>query len=176
MKTFEIPSKLVGKIIGPGGATINAIIDSTGVSNINIDKGDPAMVTITSTSDEAILAATEQINAVVAESGESGRLGPRSPSPPPPPPIQVGDLMTGCEIKSMVPFGVFVQLRPGVDGFCHISELSEKYIKSIDDVLLKAGDLVDVKVSEINKNGQYRIKITSDFEIKASAGKDKGSR
>jgi predicted RNA-binding protein with RPS1 domain len=78
----------------------------------------------------------------------------------------VGDTFQGCEVKNMVPFGVFVELQPGVDGFCHISELSEKYIKNIDDVVLAAGDSVDVKVVQINKNGQYRIMITSEFEVK----------
>jgi len=167
IRSFAVPSKVVGKIIGPGGATINGLISDTGVDNISIDKSDPAVVTITSTSDEAIALAEAQVRELVGESGAATERAPRpsGPPPPPPPPIRVDDIYEACEIKNMVPFGVFVALRPGVDGFCHISELSEQYIKSIDQVGLKRGDAVDVRVTEVNKDGKYRVAVLTDFEI-----------
>ncbi len=180
VQTFEIANKFVGRVIGPGGSVINAIVEATGVSNIGIDKGEPATVTVTGTDDAGIAAAIARINEIVAEGG--GALSPRgsaprsppAPPPPPPPPITVGEVFEQCEVKNVVPFGIFVQLQPGVDGFCHISELSEQYIKNIEDVELKAGDRLNVKVVQINKSGQYRIQVLSEFGVRPAAGRSGG--
>jgi polyribonucleotide nucleotidyltransferase len=101
IRTIEVPNKSVGRIIGPGGVSINAIIAESGVDTINIDKGDPATITITSTSDAAIAAALQLIQNMLSDSV----VPVTGPRPPPPPPILVGDTFAGCEVKNMVPFG-----------------------------------------------------------------------
>jgi len=80
----------------------------------------------------------------------------------------VDDVFEAVEIKNIVPFGLFVSLQPGKDGFCHISELSEEYIRDIKDVELSVGDKVDVTVTEINNKGRYRVSIDSEFGIRSS--------
>jgi polyribonucleotide nucleotidyltransferase len=153
-----IPPKMVGRLIGPGGATINAITSESGVDNIAIDKAGPGSVCITGSNDAAVQDAVSRIQALIDDDKPLERSTP---------PIKVGDAYAACEVKNIVPFGIFVSLRPGTDGFCHISELSEQYIRNIEDVCLSIGDKVDVVVSEINNN-RYRIEVTSDFEIKTS--------
>ena len=67
--------------------------------------------------------------------------------------------------------GIFVELYDGLDGFCHISQLSEAYVSKMEDVGVAAGDKIDVKVTEYNKaKGQYRVAVTSPLEIKEGGG------
>jgi len=164
--TLEVSPSAVGRIIGPGGANINAIIADTGVDAINIDKAAPGQVVITGKTDEALQAAAERVRESAGEGSAGG--GGRAPPPPPSPPIAVDDVFEAVEIKNIVPFGLFVSLQPGKDGFCHISELSEEYIRDIKDVELSVGDKVDVTVTEINNKGRYRVSIDSEFGIRSS--------
>lgn len=94
-------------------------------------------------------AATARIEAIVAEC-ESRDKAPR-------PEVVIGETYTG-EVKSVMPFGIFVELVPGLDGFCHISELSESFVRNIEDVGLTPGDVVTVEVTTKNEKGQYRVK------------------
>ena len=83
----------------------------------------------------------------------------------------MGEAFVGAEVKNVVPFGIFVELYENLDGFCHISELSETYVKRMEDVQIKTGDKIDVKVTEYNKaKGQYRVAVTSPLEIKEGGG------
>src|SRR5678815_4770096 len=70
--------------------------------------------------------------------------------------IKVGTIYTG-KVVSMKDFGAFIELAPGTDGMCHISELAEGYVKSVSEVV-KLGDIVKVKV--INVDDQGRIKLS----------------
>jgi polyribonucleotide nucleotidyltransferase len=120
------PSK-VGMVIGPKGATIKEIIETSGVDNIVVD-GDAAVVTVSGFDDDKIQAALDRIEAIAGlGGGTTGR--PAKPRPPPPPPINEGDKYDGV-VRSIVPFGIFVQLVEGVDGFCHISELSSDFVRA----------------------------------------------
>ena len=114
-------------VIGPKGATIKEIIETSGVDNIVVD-GDAAVVTVSGFDDDKIQAALDRIEAIAGlGGGTTGR--PAKPRPPPPPPINEGDKYDGV-VRSIVPFGIFVQLVEGVDGFCHISELSSDFVRA----------------------------------------------
>ena len=102
------PTK-VGKVIGPKGETIKSIIAESGVTNIAVD-GDAAMVCISGFDDDAINDAKARINALAAVNG-GGMIN--SMPKPPPPEINEGDVFTGAKIRSLVPFGIFVELVDG---------------------------------------------------------------
>lgn len=145
-------------VIGPKGSMIKEIIEASGVTNIVVD-GDAAMVTVAGTDDDSIQVALDRIEAIAGVS----EMGPPAAPKPPPPPINEGDTFEGAEIRSVVPFGIFVELFDGVDGFCHISELSEEFIRSMDEIALSAGDSIDVVVTQFNEERrQYRVKPTAE--------------
>ena len=168
----SIDSSKVGKLIGPGGSTINSIIADSGVANINVD-GDAATVCITGFDDATIDAAIARIEDI-AGTGGGGRANGAAPKPPPPD-INVGDEFEGALIKSVVPFGLFIQLVDGVDGFCHISELSEDFIRSMDQVDLAVGDQIDIKVTQFNEaKRQYRVQPTKEIPMKPAGAAPAG--
>ena len=164
MRKMRIDPTKVGRVIGTGGATIKSLIEETGVANIAIDKSaEPGEIVITGFDDDAIADAQARIDAIAGGDG--------------PPPIEVGEAFEGAEVKNVVPFGIFVELYDGLDGFCHISQLSEAYVSKMEDVGVAAGDKIDVKVTEYNKaKGQYRVAVTSPLEIKEGGGGGGGGR
>jgi len=128
------PSK-VALVIGPGGKQIKAIIAETGVDiNIN-DQGEEATVSIASNNPEAMEKAKAIVMNIVAD-------------------VEIGKTYTG-KIVSIVPFGAFVAIL-NKEGLCHISELSHSRIEKVEDHF-KEGDVLDVKVLEINDRGQVRL-------------------
>ena len=180
MRKMRIDPTKVGRVIGTGGATIKSLIEETGVANIAIDKSaEPGEIVITGFDDDAIADAQARIDAIAGGDGlpPGGGGGGRKPAVPPPPPIEVGEAFEGAEVKNVVPFGIFVELYDGLDGFCHISQLSEAYVSKMEDVGVAAGDKIDVKVTEYNKaKGQYRVAVTSPLEIKEGGGGGGGGR
>jgi hypothetical protein len=71
--------------------------------------------------------------------------------------------------------GIFVELYPDTDGFCHISELSEQFVRNIEDVKVAVGDVLDVKVTQVNlEKMQYRVVPTSKIEVVSSGGGGRG--
>jgi polyribonucleotide nucleotidyltransferase len=126
------PSK-IGEIIGPGGKMIRKIIDETGVE---IDINDDGVISISSPNLESIDHAKRIINSLTAE-------------------VEIGTVYNG-EVKTVVPFGVFVEILPGKEGLCHISEFCHSRVKNMDDVA-KVGDMIDVKVLEITERGQLKL-------------------
>lgn len=175
IKTRVEPNK-VGKVIGSGGSTIKSIIEETGVTNIGIE--DDGTVTVSSTSEEAIAAAiarVEQIAGPVLGGEAGGSINLKVPRPPPPPPITEGEAFKDVAVKNIVPFGIFVELYPDTDGFCHISELSEQFVRNIEDVKVAVGDVLDVKVTQVNlEKMQYRVVPTSKIEVVSSGGGGRG--
>ena len=133
IETMQIKPSKIGIVIGPGGKQIRAIIEETG-ADINID--DSGYVSITATSQESLEKAKEYIHSLTAEA-------------------EVGQTYTG-RIVSIVPFGVFVEIFPGKEGLCHISELSHERIQNIHD-FWKEGDVIEVKVIDINDRGQIKL-------------------
>ncbi|MBI1189463.1 MAG: polyribonucleotide nucleotidyltransferase [Tepidisphaera sp.] len=132
--TLHIDPEKIGKLIGPGGKTIRGLQDRYGVT---IDVDDDGTVQLAGLNADSINGARSEIEALCEE-------------------IKVGTVYTG-KVVSMKDFGAFIELAPGTDGMCHISELAEGYVKSVADVV-KLGDIVKVKV--INVDDQGRIKLS----------------
>ncbi|MEM1283148.1 MAG: polyribonucleotide nucleotidyltransferase [Chlamydiota bacterium] len=126
------PSK-IGEVIGPGGKQIRKIIDETGVE---IDIDDDGVISISSPNYESIEKAKGIIHSLTAE-------------------VEIGKVYNG-QVKTVVPFGVFVEILPGKEGLCHISEFDHMRIKAMDEVA-KIGDMIDVKVLEITERGQLKL-------------------
>jgi polyribonucleotide nucleotidyltransferase len=85
---------------------------------------------------------------------------------------QVGQVYTG-KVVSITDFGAFIEILPGQDGLCHVSELSAEYVKNVEDVV-KLGDTLEVKVINIDDNG--RIKLSHKVLMKPSEGSQQGGQ
>ena len=133
LRTHIDPEK-IGLLIGPGGKTIRAIQESTGAS---IEVEDDGTVTVASHDAEGATAALAKIEALTAS-------------------IQVGRIYEG-RVTSIKDFGAFIELVPGKDGLCHVSELSDEYVSSVADVC-KVGDVMRVKVIAVDD--QDRVKLS----------------
>jgi polyribonucleotide nucleotidyltransferase len=131
--TIKINPEKIGKLIGPGGKTIRGMQDKYGVT---IDVEDDGTVMIAAPSGEAIDMARAEIEALCEE-------------------IKVGTIYTG-KVVSTKDFGAFIELAPGTDGMCHISELADGYVKSVSDVV-KIGDMVRVKVILVDDQGRIKL-------------------
>lgn len=143
LRTHIDPDK-IGLLIGPGGKTIRAIQESTGAL---IEVEDDGTVTIASHIAEAAQAALERVDALTAS-------------------VQIGKIYTG-RVTSVKDFGAFVEILPGKDGLCHISELADEYVSSVADVC-KVGDEMKVKVIAIDD--QDRVKLSRRAAMKELAG------
>lgn len=131
--TVIIDPEKIGKIIGPGGKTIRSIQERTGAT---IDVENDGTVYIASSDGEAGARAKAEIEALGAE-------------------IKVGSVYEG-KVVSTKDFGAFIEIAPGTDGMCHISELADGFVKSVDDVV-KIGDMIKVKVINVDDNGRIKL-------------------
>ncbi|MFO1022221.1 MAG: polyribonucleotide nucleotidyltransferase [Planctomycetales bacterium] len=127
------PSK-IGLLIGPGGKNIRALQEETGTT---VDIQDDGTVTIASADKDKAEDALARIEAMCED-------------------IKVGKIYNG-RVSSIKEFGAFVEIAPGKDGLCHISELSDGYVKSVSDVV-KEGDRIQVKVIAVDE--QNRVKLS----------------
>lgn len=141
IETIQIKPSKIGIVIGPGGKQIRSIIEETGVQ---IDINDSGLVSIASNNQEAMDKAKQIIHNLTAE-------------------VEIGKIYTG-RIVSTVAFGYFVELFPGKEGLCHISELSHKRLGSIHDAPFKEGDTLEVKVLDINDRGQIKLSHKATLE------------
>lgn len=133
IETMQIKPSKIATVIGPGGKQIRAIIEETGVQ---IDIDDTGLISIASQNLVGIEKAKAIINGLTAE-------------------IEIGKLYTG-KVTSVVPFGVFVEVLPGKEGLCHISEFDTARIANMADHV-KQGDVISVKVLDINERGQLKL-------------------
>lgn len=131
--TIHIDPDKIGKLIGPGGKMIRGLQDKYGV---NIDVEDDGSVMISATSADALDPALQEIEALCAE-------------------IRVGAIYTG-KVVSVKDFGAFIELAPGTDGMCHVSELDTGFVKNVSDVV-KLGDMVKVKVILVDDQGRIKL-------------------
>jgi len=131
--TIQINPEKIGEIIGPKGKTIRAIQEETGAK---IDIDDSGIVKIAAVSGEAGTRAREMIEAIVKEP-------------------EVGRIYEG-PVKNITTFGAFVEIIPGVEGLCHISELAEGRVEKSEDVVSK-GQVVRVKLLAIDEKGRLRL-------------------
>ena len=131
--TMNINPDKIREIIGPGGKTIRAIQTETD-SKLEVD--DQGVVKIAAFSKEEADAAVKMIDEIVMEP-------------------EVGEIYEGTVVKIM-DFGAFVQLMPGTDGLVHISQLANRRVNKVSDIV-KEGDRIKVKVLEINRDGKIRL-------------------
>lgn len=134
---MSIPRDMIGAIIGPGGKVIQEMQRETG-TQINIEEVDnKGVITIYSSSLDAMAAARKRINAIVAIP-------------------EVGEVYHG-KVKSITPYGAFIEIMPNRDGLLHVSEIDWKRVEKVEDYF-KVGDEVDVKLLEIEaKTGKLRL-------------------
>ncbi|RKH48750.1 polyribonucleotide nucleotidyltransferase [Corallococcus sp. AB049A] len=143
--TIQIRPEFIKNVIGPGGKVIKDIIARTGAA-INIE--DTGRVDIASANGDAVKAAIAMIQALTREA-------------------EIGKIYTGT-VRKIAEFGAFVELFPGTDGLIHISELSDKRVKTVSDVLSE-GDEVLVKVVSIDKTGKIRLSRKEAMAERATA-------
>lgn len=139
---MKIDQDKIRNVIGPGGKIINEIIDETGVQ---IDIEDDGSVFITSPNEESAKKAQKWIDNLTHE-------------------VKVGELFNG-RITRLMNFGAFAEILPGQEGLIHISELADYRVNKVEDIV-KIGDVVPVKVIEIDHMGRVNLSIRQAAEIK----------
>ncbi len=148
--TIQINPEKIGEIIGPKGKTIRAIQDESGA---HIEIEDSGVVKIAAVSGEASMRAREMIEAIVQEP-------------------EVGRIYEG-PVKNTTSFGAFIEITPGTEGLCHISELTEGRVEKTEDVL-KKGDITRVKLLSIDEKGRLRLSrcaaMAEEAEEQAAGG------
>jgi polyribonucleotide nucleotidyltransferase len=133
--TMKINPERIRDVIGKGGATIRSITEATGAE---IDITDDGTVKIASVDKAAGLEAQRRIEEITAD-------------------VEVGKIYEG-RVAKIMDFGAFVSILPGKDGLVHISQISEERVQNVGDKLSE-GDIVKVKVLEIDKQGRVRLSI-----------------
>jgi polyribonucleotide nucleotidyltransferase len=133
MVSFVIPQAKIGTVIGPGGKTIKGIQESTGVE-ISIEED--GTVFISSPNALAVETAKSMVEGLTAE-------------------VEVGKEYKG-KVTRIMNFGAFVEILPGKEGLVHISKLSKKHVKKVEDVV-SVGEEIVVKVEEIDKQGRINL-------------------
>ncbi|MBR5687262.1 MAG: polyribonucleotide nucleotidyltransferase [Prevotella sp.] len=135
---FDIPKEFIGAVIGPGGKIIQQMQEDTG-STITIDETDGVgKVQVSAPDKESIDAAIAKIKAIVAVP-------------------EVGEVYEGT-VRSIMPYGCFVEILPGKDGLLHISEIDWKRLETVEEAGIKEGDKINVKLLEIDpKTGKYKL-------------------
>ncbi len=133
--SFHIKPEKIREVIGKGGSTIRAITEETGAM---IDISDDGLVKISATDVEAGQEARRRIELITAD-------------------VEVGLIYEGKVVK-LTDFGAFVTILPGKDGLVHISQISEERVEKVSDKL-REGDIVRVKVLEIDKQGRIRLSM-----------------
>ncbi len=142
LKRIYIDPEKIGALIGPGGKMIRGIQEKTGVT---IDVEDDGTVTIAAADEQSANAAINQVEALTAS-------------------VQVGKIYDG-RVTSVKDFGAFVEILPGKDGLCHISELSDEYVANVSDIC-QVGDTMQVKVIAVDE--QDRVKLSRRSAMKES--------
>ncbi|MBO7261205.1 MAG: S1 RNA-binding domain-containing protein, partial [Bacteroidaceae bacterium] len=138
IETMIIPKEFIGAVIGPGGKIIQGMQEETG-ANISIEEIDGAgRIEIAATNKESIDAAISKIRAIVAVP-------------------EVGEVYEGT-VRSVMPYGLFVEFMPGKDGLLHISEIDWKRYETIEQTEIKEGDKIQVKLIDIDqKTGKFKL-------------------
>jgi polyribonucleotide nucleotidyltransferase len=146
LRTHIDPEK-IGLLIGPGGKMIRSIQEQTGAM---IEVDDDGTVSIASFNAEGATEAMRRVEALTAS-------------------VEVGRIYHG-RVTSVKDFGAFIEILPGKDGLCHISELADGYVNSVADVC-KVGDELDVKVIAIDD--QDRVKLSRKVVLREQANPQK---
>lgn len=135
---LEIPKEFIGAVIGPGGKIIQQMQEETGAT-ITIEETDGVgKVQVSAPNKDSIEAALGKIKAIVAVP-------------------EIGEVYEGT-VRSIMPYGCFVEILPGKDGLLHISEIDWKRLETVEEAGIKEGDKIKVKLLEIDpKTGKYKL-------------------
>ena len=138
IEVLTIPKEFIGAVIGPGGKIIQGMQEETGAT-ITIEEVDNAgRIEISGTCKQSIEAAIRIIKGIVAVP-------------------EIGEVYKG-KVRSVMPYGAFVEFLPGKDGLLHISEIDWKRLETIEEAGLKEGDEIDVKLLDIDpKTGKFKL-------------------
>ena len=138
IEAFEIPKEFIGAVIGPGGKIIQQMQEDTGAT-ITIDEVDNVgKIQVSAPNKESIDAAINKIKSIVVIP-------------------EVGEIYEGT-VRSIMPYGCFVEILPGKDGLLHISEIDWKRLETVEDAGIHEGDKIRVKLLEIDpKTGKYKL-------------------
>ncbi len=138
IEAFDIPKEFIGAVIGPGGKIIQQMQEDTSTV-ITIDEADGVgHVQVSGPNRDCIDAAIRKIRAIVAVP-------------------EVGEVYEGT-VRSIMPYGCFVEIMPGKDGLLHISEIDWKRLETVEEAGIKEGDKITVKLLEIDqKTGKYKL-------------------
>ena len=142
----KIDPEKIGLLIGPGGKTIRGIQEDEGVQ---IDVEEDGTVTIAGADEASVKHALARIEAMTAS-------------------VQVGRIYEGT-VTSVKDFGAFVEILPGKDGLCHISELADEYVSSVGDVC-RVGDVMMVKVIAVDEQDRVKLSRRAAMRETAEAG------
>ena len=134
--SLTIDKEFIGAVIGPGGKIIQEMQRETGASISIEEVGNKGVVEIFADNKAAIDAAVARISAIAAKP-------------------EIGAIYQG-KVKSIMPFGAFVEVMPGKDGLLHISEISWERLETMDGVL-KEGDKIEVKLLDVDKQGKMKL-------------------
>ena len=135
---LEIPKEFIGAVIGPGGKIIQQIQEETGAT-ITIEETEGiGKVQVSAPNKDSINAALGKIKAIVAVP-------------------EIGEVYEGT-VRSIMPYGCFVEILPGKDGLLHISEIDWKRLETVEEAGIKEGDKIKVKLLDIDpKTGKYKL-------------------
>jgi polyribonucleotide nucleotidyltransferase len=133
MTTIKIDPEKIGAIIGPGGKTIRAIQEEC---DVKIDVEDDGTVFIAAVEGPAAEAALERVRELTQD-------------------VELGEIYTGKVVR-VADFGVFVEILPGKDGMCHVSQLADFHVARVEDVA-ELGDEIMVMVTDISPEGKVRL-------------------
>ena len=138
IEAFEIPKEFIGAVIGPGGKIIQQMQEDTGAT-ITIDEEDGVgKIQVSGPNKDSIDSAIAKIRAIVAIP-------------------EVGEVYEGT-VRSVMPYGCFVEFMPGKDGLLHISEIDWKRLETVEEAGIKEGDKIQVKLLEIDpKTGKFKL-------------------
>ncbi len=149
MTSINIDPELIGKVIGPGGKTIKALQEKT---NTKIEIEEDGTVFISCVGGEGHMEAKKLIQAMTE-------------------PPTVGRVYPCSKVVSIKEFGAFVEILPGVEGLCHISELADGYVKNVE-AICKVGDEIPVKLLAIDDQGRFKLSRKAALaQMKAEAEK-----
>jgi polyribonucleotide nucleotidyltransferase len=135
--TITIDKELIGAVIGPGGKVVQEIQKTTGATVVIEEVGNKGLVNIFATNQDVMDAAVKRVKAIVA--------------------VPEVDQVYDGVVKSIMPFGAFVEFMPGKDGLLHISEIKWERLETMDGVL-EVGEQLKVKLVEVDKKtGKFRL-------------------
>jgi len=138
IEAFEIPKEFIGAVIGPGGKIIQQMQEDTGATIVIDEIDGVGKVQVSGPNKDSIDAAISKIRAIVAVP-------------------EVGEIYDGV-VRSIMPYGCFVEIMPGKDGLLHISEIDWRRLETVEEAGIKEGDHIQVKLLEIDaKTGKYKL-------------------